>query len=118
MIKAVDERLELWASEVRTSSTGGAMNIVAVLMENGGEIIRSTAGSVPLSILAIDTGKAVAKLPELYSAVVFAWYIQATVHTLPAQIARKVGVSLPTLYRRLHKAHELIAAALGIRVAA
>ena len=109
MIKRIDEMLKLWAQDLHspmTTSFGGSGggNMIAMLMECKGELIRGTRGSRVLLDESADIELIVNKhlAPEL-ALVVVEHYCND--ESFLSQKMLHCGCSAPTYYRRLHDAH-------------
>ena len=109
MIKRIDEMLKLWAEDLHSpvsTSLGGASggNMIAMLMECKGELIRGTRGSRVLLDESADIELIVNKhlAPEL-ALVVMEHYCNH--ESFLSQKMLHCGCSAPTYYRRLHDAH-------------
>lgn len=112
MIKRIDEMLKLWAQDLHTpiiENCGGASggNMIAMLMECKGELIRGTRGSRVLLDESADIELIVNKhlAPEL-ALVVMEHYCNHD--SFLSQKMLHCGCSTPTYYRRLHEAHVCI----------
>jgi hypothetical protein len=111
LIKHVDEVLRLWAEDLHSphQSVGvaGGGNMIAMLMECKGELIRGTRGSRVLLDESADIELIVNKhlAPEL-ALVVREHYCNR--ESLLSQKMLFCGCSSKTYYQRLHRAHELI----------
>lgn len=109
MIKRIDEMLKLWAEDLHspvTTSSGGPSggNMIAMLMECKGELIRGTRGSRVLLDESADIELIVNKhLPPQLSVVVREHYCNH--ESFLSQKMLHCGCSAPTYYRRLHDAH-------------
>lgn len=111
MIKSIDEMLKLWAQELHSpvpeggSASGG--NMIAMLMECKGELIRGTRGSRVLLDESADIELIVNKhlAPEL-ALVVYEHYCNRD--SFLSQKMLHCGCSSRTYYQRLHQAHECI----------
>lgn len=116
MIKQIDEMLKLWAQDLHTptaincgGSTGG--NMIAMLMECKGELIRGTRGSRVLLDESADIELIVNKhLPPQLSLVVREHYCNH--ESFLSQKYTHCGCSRDTYYQRLHEAHLCIAGML------
>lgn len=107
MIKSIDAMLKLWAEDLHSplrcgSSSGG--NMIAMLIECKGELIRGTRGSRVLLDESADIELIVNKhlAPEL--AVVVREHYCNTDSLLQQKITH-CGCSRRTYYDRLHDAH-------------
>ncbi|MBW3503381.1 hypothetical protein [Pseudomonas sp. NKUCC02_KPG] len=109
MIKRIDEMLKLWAQDLHTPVPCGAVggNMIAMLMECKGELIRGTRGSRVLLDESVDIELIVNKhlSPEL-SLIVREHYCNQD--SFLSQKMQHCGCSTPTYYRRLHDAHVCI----------
>lgn len=118
MVKYIDEMLKLWAQELHSDheGTGGGGNMIAMLMECKGELIRGTRGSRVLLDESADIELIVNKhlAPELAVAVREHY---CNHDSLLSQKVMYCGCSLKTYYQRLHDAHVCIASLLGRRAA-
>ena len=118
MIKRIDEMLRLWAEDLHYDSgepTGNG-NMIALLMECKGELIRGTRGSRVLLDESADVELIVNKHLDAQLAVV----VREHYCNPDSVLSQKVlfcGCSLKTYYQRLHDAHERIAALLMKKVA-
>lgn len=116
MIKRIDEMLKLWAQDLHSPSepscgvsSGG--NMIAMLMECKGELIRGTRGSRVLLDESADIELIVQKhLPEQLSLVVREHYCNH--ESFLSQKYTHCGCSRDTYYQRLHDAHLCIAGLL------
>lgn len=116
MIKRIDEMLKLWAQDLhspinpdRVGSGGG--NMIAMLMECKGELIRGTRGSRVLLDESVDIELIVNKhLPAQLSVVVWEHYCNHD--SFLSQKYTHCGCSRDTYYQRLHEAHLHIAGML------
>lgn len=107
MIKRIDEMLKLWAQDLHSPQVcgvAGGGNMIAMLMECKGELIRGTRGSRVLLDESADIELIVNKhlAPEL-SLVVREHYCNQD--SFLSQKMLHCGCSAPTYYRRLHDAH-------------
>jgi hypothetical protein len=113
MIRRIDTMLKLWAEDLHTSPQGacGGGNMIAMLMECKGELIRGTRGSRVLLDESADVELIVNKhlAPEL-AVVVREHYCNRD--SLLSQKMLHCGCTAPTYYRRLHDAHVCIAGLL------
>lgn len=120
MIKHIDEMLKLWARElhspVREEGPAGGSNMIAMLMECKGELIRGTRGSRVLLDESVDIELIVNKhlAPEL-TLIVREHYCNHG--SFLSQKMLHCGCSSRTYYQRLHQAHECIASLLQVRAA-
>ncbi|WNF53003.1 hypothetical protein [Pseudomonas sp. SG20052] len=116
MIKRIDEMLKLWAEDLHSpvaESFGGASggNMIAMLMECKGELIRGTRGSRVLLDESADIELIVNKhLPPQLSVVVWEHYCNH--ESFLSQKYTHCGCSRDTYYQRLHEAHLCIAGML------
>jgi hypothetical protein len=116
LIKRIDEMLKLWAQDLHSpmtetygGSTGG--NMIAMLMECKGELIRGTRGSRILLDESADIELIVNKhLPAQLSVVVREHYCNH--ESFLSQKYTHCGCSRDTYYQRLHEAHLHIAGML------
>ncbi|PNG30971.1 PA0613 family protein [Pseudomonas protegens] len=112
MIKRIDEMLKLWAQDLHMPTTlaigtVGGGNMIAMLMECKGELIRGTRGSRVLLDESADIELIVNKhLPPELALVVMEHY--CNYDSLLSQKMLHCGCSAPTYYRRLHEAHVCI----------
>ncbi|MCA5973207.1 hypothetical protein CCL19_20395 [Pseudomonas syringae] len=107
MIKRIDEMLKLWAEDLHSPSQGGTAsggNMIAMLMECKGELIRGTRGSRVLLDESADIELIVNKhlAPEL-ALVVREHYCNSD--SFLHQKITHCGCSRQTYYDRLHQAH-------------
>jgi len=116
VIKRIDEMLKLWAEDLHSpvsTSLGGASggNMIAMLMECKGELIRGTRGSRVLLDESADIELIVNKhlAPEL-ALVVMEHYCNH--ESFLSQKYTHCGCSRDTYYQRLHEAHLHIAGML------
>ncbi|MBK5553326.1 hypothetical protein JFU49_24000 [Pseudomonas sp. TH03] len=115
MIKRIDEMLKLWAEDLHSQHEGGSElgggNMIAMLMECKGELIRGTRGSRVLLDESADIELIVNKhlAPQL-SVVVREHYCNHE-SFLPQKYTH-CGCSRETYYQRLHEAHLCIAGML------
>lgn len=112
MIKRIDEMLKLWAQDLHSpvpDNAGGPSggNMIAMLMECKGELIRGTRGSRVLLDESADIELIVNKhlAPEL---AVVVWEHYCNQESFLSQKMLHCGCSAPTYYRRLHDAHVCI----------
>jgi len=110
LIKHIDTMLKLWAedlhSEVPEGASGG--NMIAMLIETKGELIRGTRGSRVLLDESADIELIVNKhLPPQLSLVVREHYCNHD--SFLSQKITHCGCCRKTYYERLHQAHECIA---------
>jgi hypothetical protein len=116
VIKRIDEMLKLWAEDLHSpmpTSFGGASggNMIAMLMECKGELIRGTRGSRVLLDESADIELIVNKhLPPQLSVVVREHYCNH--ESFLSQKYTHCGCSRDTYYQRLHEAHLCIAGML------
>ncbi|MCS3467411.1 hypothetical protein M2401_001132 [Pseudomonas sp. JUb42] len=118
MIKRIDEMLKLWAEDLHSDHEmlSGSGNMIAMLMEYKGELIRGTRGSRVLLDESADIELIVNKhLDARLSVVVCEHYCNHDSNL--TQKLRFCRCSLKTYYQRLHEAHECIAALLMRKVA-
>lgn len=112
MIKRIDEMLKLWAQDLHspmTTSYGGSTggNMIAMLMECKGELIRGTRGSRVLLDESADIELIVHKhLPPRLTLVVLEHYCNQ--ESFLSQKLLHCACSSRTYYMRLHEAHEFI----------
>lgn len=110
MIRRIDEMLKLWAEDLhsptRCGGSGGG-NMIAMLMECKGELIRGTRGSRVLLDESADIELIVNKhlAPEL---AVVVWEHYCNHESFLSQKILHCGCSRKTYYDRLHEAHECI----------
>lgn len=115
MIKWIDEMLKLWAEDLhspcRGIAGGSGGNMIAMLMECKGELIRGTRGSRVLLDESADIELIVNKhlAPEL-AVVVREHYCNRD--SFLSQKMLHCRCSSKTYYQRLHHAHEYIAGLL------
>lgn len=114
MIKRIDEMLKLWAEDLHSPCrgiAGGGGNMIAMLMECKGELIRGTRGSRVLLDESADIELIVNKhlAPEL-AVVVREHYCNRD--SFLSQKMQHCRCSSKTYYQRLHHAHECIAGLL------
>ena len=110
MIKRIDPLLKLWAEDLHSESPEGtgSGNMIAMLMETKGELIRGTRGSRVLLDESADIELIVNKhLPPQLSVLVREHYCNHD--SFLSQKMLYCGCSAPTYYRRLHEAHQCIA---------
>lgn len=110
MIKHIDAMLKLWAEDLHsTAPVGtGSGNMIAMLMETKGELIRGTRGSRVLLDESADIELIVNKhLPPQLSVVVREHYCNHD--SFLSQKITHCGCCRKTYYERLHEAHECIA---------
>lgn len=115
MIKRIDEMLKLWAEDLHSNRGVGACvgggNMIAMLMETKGELIRGTRGSRVLLDESADIELIVNKhLPPRLALVVHEHYCNH--ESFLAQKLLHCACSSRTYYMRLHEAHEFIQGAL------
>ena len=114
MIKRIDEMLKLWAEDLhgdRQGSELGGGNMIAMLMECKGELIRGTRGSRVLLDESADIELIVNKhLEPQLSVIVREHYCNHD--SFLSQKITHCGCSRKTYYDRLHEAHECIAGML------
>ncbi|MEJ0210513.1 hypothetical protein RBH62_24715 [Pseudomonas aeruginosa] len=119
MIRAIDEMLKLWAEEQHSPGSGcggyGGGNIIAMLMDTKGELIRGTRGSRVLLDQVAEIDLIVNQLPEVQKQVVVEHYLNRD--SLPEQKYRHCGCAMRTYYLRLHVAHHTIQSRLMRRAA-
>ncbi|MQT31339.1 PA0613 family protein [Pseudomonas helleri] len=109
MIKRIDALLKLWAEDLHSEAPegSGSGNMIAMLMETKGELIRGTRGSRVLLDESADIELIVNKhLPPELSVVVREHYCNHD--SFLSQKMLFCGCSAPTYYRRLHEAHQYI----------
>lgn len=118
MIRAMDDLLHMWARDRRGNifGRGGGGNIIALLMDTKGELIRGGGGPrVPLDQTA-DVELIYNKhLPVELKRVVHEHYLNRD--SLDSQKYAFCGCSRKTFYRRLHDAHVWIQGMLLERAA-
>ena len=110
MIKRIDTLLKLWAEDLHSESPEGTGNgnMIAMLMETKGELIRGTRGSRVLLDESADIELIVNKhLPPQLSVLVHEHYCNHD--SFLSQKYTHCGCSRDTYYQRLHQAHECIA---------
>ena len=110
MIKHIDAMLKLWAEDLHSAAPEGAGsgNMIAMLMETKGELIRGTRGSRVLLDESADIELIVNKhLPPQLSVVVREHYCNHD--SFLSQKITYCGCCRKTYYERLHQAHECIA---------
>ena len=116
LIKRIDEMLKLWAQDLHSpvpEDSGGPSggNMIAMLMECKGELIRGTRGSRVLLDESADIELIVNKhLPPHLSVVVREHYCNH--ESFLSQKYTHCGCSRDTYYQRLHEAHLHIAGML------
>ncbi len=116
MIKRIDEMLKLWAEDLHSPSASscgglGGGNMIAMLMECKGELIRGTRGSRVLLDESADIELIVNKhLPAQLSVVVWEHYCNH--ESFLNQKITHCGCSRKTYYERLHDAHVFVAGML------
>ncbi|MDT9644026.1 hypothetical protein [Pseudomonas sp. JV245A] len=121
MIKRIDEMLKLWAQDLHmpttlATDTAGGGNMIAMLMECKGELIRGTRGSRVLLDESADIELIVNKhLPPELALVVMEHYCNHD--SFLAQKYAHCGCSRETYYQRLHQAHVFIEGMLMGKVA-
>ncbi|MGE8309727.1 MAG: hypothetical protein ACN6QR_09315 [Pseudomonas protegens] len=112
MIKRIDEMLKLWAQDLHMPTTlaigtAGGGNMIAMLMECKGDLIRGTRGSRVLLDESADIELIVNKhLPPELALVVMEHYCNHD--SLLSQKMLHCGCSARTYYLRLHEAHVYI----------
>lgn len=109
MIKRIDTLLKLWADDLHSDAPegSGSGNMIAMLMETKGELIRGTRGSRVLLDDSADIELIVNKhLSAELSVVVREHYCNHD--SFLSQKMLFCGCSAPTYYRRLHEAHQYI----------
>ncbi len=129
MIKQVDAMLVFWAEQAagggeRLGAGGIDISTMAVAKAGVAAVAEPTArgvqsrvakkSRVSLSELALDVDRAVAALPDALKACVKGYYLEGG--GVYCERLRRQGVCRSTVYRRLHKAHEALAARLGVVV--
>lgn len=110
MIKHIDAILKLWAEDLHSAAPEGtgSGNMIAMLMETKGELIRGTRGSRVLLDESADIELIVNKhLPPQLSVVVREHYCNHD--SFLSQKITHCGCCRKTYYERLHEAHECIA---------
>ncbi len=110
MIKHIDTMLKLWAEDLHSAAPEGtgSGNMIAMLMETRGELIRGTRGSRVLLDESADIELIVNKhLPPQLSVVVREHYCNHD--SFLSQKITHCGCCRKTYYERLHEAHECIA---------
>ena len=110
MIKHIDAMLKLWAEDLHSAAPEGAGsgNMIAMLMETKGELIRGTRGSRVLLDESADIELIINKhLPPQLSVVVREHY--CNYDSFLSQKITHCGCCRKTYYERLHEAHECIA---------
>ena len=113
MIKHIDAMLKLWAEDLHSAASEGtgSGNMIAMLMETKGELIRGTRGSRVLLDESADIELIVNKhLPPQLSVVVREHYCNHD--SFLSQKYTHCGCSRDTYYQRLHDAHLCIAGLL------
>ena len=113
MIKHIDAMLKLWAEDLHSAAPEGtgSGNMIAMLMETKGELIRVTRGSRVLLDESADIELIVNKhLPPQLSVVVREHYCNHD--SFLSQKYTHCGCSRDTYYQRLHDAHLCIAGLL------
>ena len=112
MIKRIDEMLKLWAQDLHSpvpENSGGPSggNMIAMLMECKGELIRGTRGSRILLDESADIELIVNKhLPAQLARVVWEHYCNH--ESFLSQKLLHCACSSRTYYMRLHDAHVFI----------
>lgn len=110
MIKTIDMALKQWAQELHSDVAAAGFsggNMVAMMMESGGQLLRGRRGSrVPLEA-SLDIERILKKRldPELL-AVVQAHYCQPDA-SLASRLLQS-GCTRNTYYQRLHDAHIVV----------
>jgi hypothetical protein len=110
MIKAIDMALKQWAQELHSDEVAAGYsggNIVAMMMESGGQLVRGRRGSrVPLEA-SLDIERIIKKRldPELM-AVVRVHYCQPDA-PLAVRLVQS-GCNRNSYYQRLHDAHIVV----------
>jgi len=110
MIKTIDMALKQWAQELHSDEVAAGYsggNMVAMMMESGGQLVRGRRGSrVPLEA-SLDIERIVKKRldPELMT-VVQVHYFQPDA-PLTARLAES-GCTRNLYYQRLHDAHIVV----------
>jgi len=110
MIKTIDMALKQWAQELHSDEVAAGYsggNMVAMMMESGGQLVRGRRGSrVPLEA-SLDIERIVKKRldPELMT-VVKVHYFQPDA-PLAARLANS-GCTRNLYYQRLHDAHIVV----------
>jgi len=110
LIKHIDAMLKLWAEDLHSAAPEGtgSGNMIAMLMETKGELIRGTRGSRVLLDESADIELIVNKhLPPQLSVVVHEHYCNHD--SFLSQKITHCGCCRKTYYERLHEAHECIA---------
>ena len=110
MIKHIDAMLKLWVEDLHSAAPEGtgSGNMIAMLMETKGELIRGTRGSRVLLDESADIELIVNKhLPPQLSVVVREHYCNHD--SFLSQKITYCGCCRKTYYERLHQAHECIA---------
>lgn len=119
MIRHMDNMLRLWADELhgdQPSGGGSAGNMIAMLIECRGELIRGTPGSRVLLDESADIELIVNKhLPDMLATVVQEHYCNRD--SLLSQKISQCRCSRDTYYSRLHEAHLLIETMLRCQAA-
>ena len=120
MIKRIDTLLKLWAEDLHSDAGidgSGGGNMIAMLMETKGELIRGTRGSRVLLDESADIELIVNKhLPPQLSVLVHEHYCNHD--SFLSQKITHCGCCRKTYYERLHQAHECIAQLLLGKLAA
>jgi hypothetical protein len=109
MIKRIDEMLKLWAEDLHSPMChgGGGGNMIAMLMECKGELIRGTRGSRVLLDESADIQLIVSKhLAPTLALVVREHYCNHD--SFLSQKMLHCACSSRTYYQRLHDAHVCI----------
>ncbi|SDZ50030.1 hypothetical protein [Pseudomonas sp. NFIX28] len=110
MIKAIDMALKQWAQELHSDEVAAGYsggNMVAMMMESGGQLVRGRRGSrVPLEA-SLDIERIVKKRldPELMTVVQVHYFQPDT--PLTVRLARS-GCTRNIYYQRLHDAHIVV----------
>lgn len=113
MIKRIDTLLKLWAEDLHSEASEGtgSGNMIAMLMETKGELIRGARGSRVLLDESADVELIVNKhLPLQLAVVVREHYCNHD--SFLSQKYSHCGCSRDTYYQRLHEAHLCIAGLL------
>lgn len=118
MIKRIDDMLKLWAEELHNNRGGtlGGSNMIAMLIECKGDLIRGTRGARVLLDESADIELIVNKHLDAQLALVVREHY-CNPDSFISQKALYCGCSVKTYYQRLHDAQLCIAALLGRKAA-
>ncbi|MBV6287478.1 hypothetical protein [Pseudomonas aegrilactucae] len=115
MIKAIDSLLQVWAQELHSDLSSGGMaggNMVAMMMESNGQLIRGRRASKAPLESSLDIELIVTKHLDSHLATVVREHYCSFDSNMMLRYAH-CGCGRDTYYQRLHEAHLVIFCALA-----